>query len=499
MGEVYRASDTRLGREAAIKVLPESFARDSARVARFQREARLLAVLNHPNIGAIYGLEEHGSINYLVLELVPGETLAKTLRSRPLPISEALAVCRQVAEALEAAHEKEIVHRDLKPANIMIRPDGKVTLLDFGLAKGLESESASPIESRAPTLGLEPTHAGMILGTAAYMSPEQARGQRLDARTDIWSLGCVLYESLTGRKAFEVATLSGTVAAILDRQPNWQFLPPDTPERARWLLRRCLEKDLRNRLRHIGDARIELEDASVPSVAGDVSAVALRGVSRRTFIATTAAGLLVGGAGAELFDHYRQRSPVSAGRVVRFSLPLPPGQQLVPRMVPMLAISPDAKRVAFCPGFGGQIYSRPLNGLEAKPIPGTRGDCPFFSPDGRWLGFRDPVARTVKKVAVGGGAPVTILEGGWVAGAAWDQDDYIYLSASYPGAISRIRPAGGRLEDITKLDTPKDIHRLVDLLPGGEALVFTVGGGGMDLTTTLVSWSARSKTAGGKR
>ncbi len=495
MGEVYLAKDTRLGREVAIKVLPESFARDSERLARFEREARLLAALNHPNIGAIYGLQEHESTSYLVLELVPGQTLAQRLKRGPLPVAEALAICRQVAEALEAAHEKGIVHRDLKSANVIITPEGKAKVLDFGLAKGLEVEGSAADLSRTPTVTGEATGVGVVLGTAAYMSPEQARGLPLDTRTDIWSFGCVLYEALTGRKAFEGATVSDTVAAILDREPDWQALPQKTPERARWLLRRCLEKDLRNRLRHIGDARIELEDASAPPGTGPLSAVAVAGVSRRTFIATAAGGLLAGAAGTEVFERYSPRGAASAAQIVRFALPLAPGQRLVPHFVPMLAISPDAKYVAFSDA-QGQLYLRALDHLETKPIQGVRGGAPFFSPDGRWVGYRDPITRTVKKVALSGGAPITMFASNLIYGAAWGHDGYIYVTVSYPGAVTRIPATGGTPEDITKLDTQKEerIHRMVELLPGGGALLFTVGGGGMDSydEARIVAYSLKS-------
>jgi len=251
MGVVYRAHDTRLNRDVAIKMLPEAFARDPERLARFEREAQALAALNHPNIAAIYGLEEAGDLRYLVLEYVPGEMLRG-----PLPVEEVLAVARQIAEAFEAAHEKGIVHRDLKPANVIVTPEGKVKVLDFGLAKALADEPASSDPGQSPTLSLAATRVGMILGTAAYMSPEQARAKPLDRRTDIWAFGCVLYELLAGRRAFDGEGVPDTLARVMEREPEWQALPPGTPAKVRDLLRRCLQKDRANRLHDIGDARI---------------------------------------------------------------------------------------------------------------------------------------------------------------------------------------------------------------------------------------------------
>ncbi len=260
MGEVYRARDTRLGRDVAVKALPDAFARDPERLARFEREARLLAALNHPNIAGIHGLEEVSGHPYLVLEYVEGDTLATRVARGALPPDEALEVCGQIAAALEAAHESGIVHRDLKPANVKLTPAGTVKVLDFGLAKGAAASGSAPDldVSQSPTLTHSPTVAGVILGTAAYMSPEQARGKPLDRRTDIWSFGCVLYECLAGRPLFEGETVSDLIAKILEREPDWSALPPAVPARVRELLRRCLEKDAKKRLRDIGDARIEI-------------------------------------------------------------------------------------------------------------------------------------------------------------------------------------------------------------------------------------------------
>ena len=275
MGEVYRARDTKLNREIAIKVLPSAFAQDSDRLARFQREARMLASLNHPNIAAIYGLEELDGVRYLVLELVPGETLAQRLERHPLAVREALEICRQMAEALEAAHEKGIIHRDLKPANVKVTPEGKVKVLDFGLAKVVEADLRAGDVSEVSTM-IGVTAPGTILGTVAYMSPEQACGKPLDRRTDVWSFGCVLYEALTRKRAFGGKTVPEVLGRILEKEPNWETLPAGVTENVRCLLRRALQKDPRCRLRDLGDARIELED----TIAGRITARFLRSSGR---------------------------------------------------------------------------------------------------------------------------------------------------------------------------------------------------------------------------
>ena len=275
MGEVYRARDTKLGRDVAIKVVADAFLSDPERLARFEREARVLATLNHPHIGAIYGLEEADGIRGLVLELVEGETIAERLAAGPLPIQEALAAARQIADALEAAHEKGIVHRDLKPANIKITPDGVVKVLDFGLAKVFARAGAGSDVSQTPTVAIDGTQEGVIAGTAAYMSPEQARGKAVDKRTDIWAFGCVVYEMLTARPAFRGETASDTIAAILEHEPDWSALPARTPASIRRLIQRCLEKDPKRRVRDIGDARIDIEEAlgagASPAVAASDS------------------------------------------------------------------------------------------------------------------------------------------------------------------------------------------------------------------------------------
>src|SRR5229473_5738803 len=297
MGEVYQAHDTKLGRDVAIKVLPEAFAHDPARLSRFQREAKMLASLNHPNIAAIYGLEEDARRNYLVMELVSGETLAERVkREGRVPVEEALGIARQIAEALEAAHEKSIIHRDLKPANVKVTPEGKVKVLDFGLAKAFAGDAASDDPSNSPTLSAAATMQGVILGTAAYMSPEQARGKACDKRTDIWAFGCVLYELLAGRQAFQGESTTEILAAVLRGEPDWQALPETTPLSIRALLRRCLQKEMNKRARDAGDARIEIEETLTAPVTGELTTAAstkgFHALGRRALILGLGASLL---------------------------------------------------------------------------------------------------------------------------------------------------------------------------------------------------------------
>ncbi len=298
MGEVYRAHDTKLARDVAIKVLPANFVNDPERLSRFQREARMLAALNHANIATIYGLEESGGVTCLVMELVPGETLAERVKAGPLPVGEALKIAVQIAEALEAAHEKSIIHRDLKPANVKVTPEGKVKVLDFGLAKAFEGDSTSEDIGNSPTLSRAATMQGVILGTAAYMSPEQARGKACDKRTDIWAFGCVLYELLTGKQAFHGEVTTEILAAVLREEPDWHALPDSTPVKVRDLLRRCLQKDMNKRCRDSGDVRIEIEEALAAPVAAELttaaSAQGIRSLGRRGLILGLGS-LLVGG------------------------------------------------------------------------------------------------------------------------------------------------------------------------------------------------------------
>jgi len=472
MGEVYRAQDTKLGREVALKVLPQAFARDPERLARFEREARVLASLNHPNIAAIYGFEQIDGVSFLVLELVPGENL-----KGPLPLEETLAVARQLAEALEGAHEKGVVHRDLKPANIKVTPDGKVKVLDFGLAKAF-SDERDPADPGSRTLTADATRAGTILGTAAYMSPEQARGNPLDKRTDIWSFGCVVYEMLAGREVFRGDTITDTLAAVVGREPDWQALPETTPPAIRTLLGRCLHKDLRRRLHDIADARLELEEPLSPSPLRPIA------VPPRRRVALVALSLLVAVAaiGIAAWSYWRLRTAPKP--VTRLTVTLPPGELLAAVQQPVVAISPDGSRLVYAATRGGrtQLFLRRLDQFEAASLPGTEdATSPFFSSDGNWVGFN--AHGRLKKVALAGGSPVVICDSAaGVRGVHWGSDDSIlFTPGTTPGVgLWRVPAAGGTPEQLTTPDGKKGEagHRWAVFLPGGKAALSTIWGGG---------------------
>jgi serine/threonine-protein kinase len=486
MGEVYRARDPRLNRDVALKVLPSAFAQDPERMARFEREAQVLASLNHPNIAQLYGLEERA----LVMEYVPGEVLRG-----PLPVDEALPLARQIAEALEYAHERGIIHRDLKPANIKVTPEGQAKVLDFGLAKALEGEASGADLAQSPTLSAGPTRAGVILGTAAYMSPEQARGKPLDRRTDIWAFGCVLYELLVGRQTFGQETFSDTNAAILTREPDWSLLPAATPAKVRDLLRRCLQKNARQRLRDIGDARLLIDEALAGEPAPMEGPRPRRGPG---LIAAFAAGLLAAGAGAWLA--WRTKPPAPAA-VKRFVITLPPNEQLpaesVGQAVPAIALSRDGTRLVYAGVRDGAIrlYLRRLDQVEAVPIPGTEGaEGPFFSPDGEWVAFL--AQRSLKKVSLAGGTPQTIAEAS--QGGTWTVDNSILYTARPSAGISRLPAAGGESQPVTQLDVKEKLgsHRWAQVLPGGQALLFAFGVGPFFLTPSI---HAQSLNVGTRR
>ena len=479
MGEVYRAIDTNLKRAVAIKVLPTSVAADAERLARFQREAELLASLNHPHIAAIYGLEDADGVKALVLELVEGPTLADRIAQGPIPLDEAIPIARQIAEAVEAAHEQGIIHRDLKPANIKLRSDGTVKVLDFGLAKALDPAPASIDASQSPTITSPAmTRMGVIMGTAAYMSPEQARGKTVDKRSDIWAFGCVLYEMLTGRRAFEGEDISDTLANVLKIDPNWQALPAEVPAAIRALLRRCLDKDRRTRVADISTSLFVLDEAA--GLRGAVEGPAevgpyVRGeVSRWRRVVPAAGALIVGGAivGGAVWWSMRTASPA----VVRTTIATTESTALVTAGgVRDVAITPDGSRIVY--HGTNQLLVRVLNQIEPDVLGGLGTPTnPFISPDGQWIGFAD--GQRLKKVAITGGPPGTIAPvDGVLRGATWGPDGTIVFAtdATVTG-LQRVSAAGGEPAVLTKPDSERGDrdHLWPEFLPGGGAVLFTI-------------------------
>jgi len=486
MGEVYRALDKNLGRQVAIKILPEDLSTDLERLARFEREAKLLAVLNHPNIASIYGLEESAGRRLLVLELIDGETLKARLDRGALGVEEALATCRQVAEGLEAAHEKGIIHRDLKPGNIMITPEGKVKILDFGLAKTYMGESTGIDIANSPTITAQMTEPGVILGTAAYMSPEQARSRSVDKRADIWAFGCVFYECLTGKRAFQGETVSDTLAQILKGEPDWGVLPTNTPASIRSLIRRCLQKNSKERLHDIADARIEIgESLAYPTEMAEIS----RRLSSWWLFALSVGALLAG----ILIGLALRRPAQSKGvsQVVTAVIKLEPGTWLEGRRSQRyfqrpsrtaLAISRDGSFVVYSaiaenpePQSKPQLYLRRTDQLSAKPISGTEGGiCPFLSPDDRWVGFW--AGGKLWKVAIEGGVPVFLCDVLRPFGASWGPDNSIVFPVKEDTGLFRISADGGKPEDLTTLNRVRNeySHRLPHYLPDRRAVFFTL-------------------------
>ncbi|HEX4824449.1 MAG TPA: protein kinase [Candidatus Polarisedimenticolaceae bacterium] len=477
MGAVYRATDTKLRREVAIKVLPEAFTQDAERLARFEREAVTLAQLHHPHIASIFGLEESSGVRALVMELVPGPTLAERLASGPLPVPECIAIGRQIAEALEEAHEKGIVHRDLKPQNVKAPVDGKVKVLDFGLAKAMDGSPAiasgsSPTLMNSPTMtSVQGTQLGMILGTAAYMAPEQARGGAIDRRADIWAFGVVLYEMLTGVSPFEADTVSDTLAGVLKSEIDFSKVPASTPAAVRHLLRRCLERNPKNRLRDIGDARIILQETTstdevvaVPSRANWIPwAIALVAI---------AAAIVLGTSRHAAAPPPAPRAPTALGIVV------PPDHYIRRTDRPIIDLSADGRMLLFLAEGNGPvaIMKRPLDRLEATEVPGTTGaDEPRLSPDGRWIAFF--ADGSLRKVPVDGGTAVILAEARAPRGLSWTPDGSLIYSPLYNGALKRVPATGGSPVDVTKLDPARAerSHRWPQVLPGGKTVIFTVG------------------------
>ncbi len=512
MGEVYRAVDTGLGREVAVKILPPIMAGDSERLVRFDREARLLASLNHPNIATLFGFERHEKSPFIVMELVEGETLAQRLKHGALPRDEDLEVLQQIAEGLEAAHESGVIHRDLKPANIKITPEGKVKLLDFGLAKALEGEHGVRSDvSLSPTLTAAATQRGEVMGTASYMSPEQARGKPVDRRTDIWAFGCVLYECLTGKLAYHGETISDTISLILQREPEWEALPADTPPRLVELLRRCLEKDARRRLRDIGEARLEIEKVRAgnlaPTTASGVLPMASGGIvtgaaapARAGFGPAAVTGALafglVAGAAAWTLSPWGGASSRSPAGVIRFSVAPPAGIEMrTPKISPDGSVllfygneekpDPDGRRRRF-------LYVRSLESAEPRRIEESEGVfVSVYSPDSRWIAFGAPLgpgspASSLRKVPVDGSAPPVVLAGwggNWKDDLLWLEDGDLLVVTRDAPLLIRIPSDGGAPGEPVSIQIPgaagagTDINDEVTLqgtLPDPSSVLVTV-------------------------
>jgi serine/threonine-protein kinase len=493
MGEVYRARDTRLGRCVAIKVLPELVAMDPERVARFEREARLLASLNHPNIAALHGFEPSAARPFLVMELVEGDTLAQRIARGPIPVDEALTYAHQIAEALEAAHERGIVHRDLKPANVKVTPDGKVKVLDFGLAKALgppegghyvrdgryaqdgRSVRLQPDLTNSPTLSLMATQMGVVLGTAAYMAPEQAKGAATDQRSDIFSFGCVLYEMLTGRQSFQGDTVAEIMAAVLKTEADLTLLPSHLSPKLVDLIGRCLAKDPKRRWHAVADVRMEIE-----AIQADPRGLTLRAEPTearrplwRRAVPIAATAVVTAAIVAAAASSLRPEPPASP--VTRFTIPIPEGQELTRLGRHNIALSPDGQSLVYVANT--QLYLRRMGDLEARPIPGTNQDVntPFFSPDGQWVAFYSVPDGELKKIPVEGGTAVVIAPLLNPFGAEWLPGDQILVGQG-GGGIVRVSANGGASETIVKVGADELAYG-PQLLPDGEHLIFTLAKG----------------------
>ena len=480
MGEVYRARDTRLNRDVAIKVLPDLFASDAERLARFTREAQTLASLNHPNIAHIHGLEESNGVRALVMELVEGEDLSQRITRGALVLEDALAIAKQIAEALEAAHEQGIIHRDLKPANVKVRPDGMVKVLDFGLAKALEPVSAGSTDATASPTITSPammTRIGVILGTAAYMSPEQAKGRAADKRSDVWAFGCVLFEMVTGRRAFEGDDISDTLAAVLRGEPEWTAVPANVSPALVALLRGCLDKDRRRRVADLSTARFIIDRE------GDaVTAVAVPPISRirRATSILMAVAAVAGLTAYTTFSLTRVSAPSLP--VVRATIALPMGERFTNIGAPVVALSADGTRLAYTANF--RLHLRPLDQIEPTPIRGTEvaldqvtaARSPFISPDGQWIGFWQD--GQLKKVSLTGGAPLVLCAAEIPWGVSWTSDNTILYGQSDEAGkgaagIWRVSGESAKPEHVVKVEAGQIAYG-PQLLPGGRAILFTL-------------------------
>ena len=478
MGEVYLGRDTRLNRDVAIKIIPEGLADDRERLARFVREAQTLAAVNHAHIAHVYGLEETGGTHAIVMELVEGEDLARRLARGRLPLREALRIAQQIAEALEAAHEKGIVHRDLKPSNVMLDTDGHVKVLDFGLASAPDPTPSDDLSS-APTLTspAKLTARGVVLGTPAYMSPEQMTGQAADKRSDVWAFGCVLFELLTGKRAFDGGDTHEAMMAIASKEPEWALLGADVPPQVRTLLKRCLEKSRKRRLSDMSAARFDLEDASQPhaTVAAPVHVPTPRftGVGRAASLILLVAVAAAGGWGAS-----RALRPADSARpLIRLGSDVGAPVSLNTTQGSSAVVSPDGQRLVFVAQprteRGGQrLYTRRLDALNATPIPGTDGAMnPFFSPDGEWIGFF--ANNKLRKIAVGGGTAVDLAVVSNARGGSWGDDNNIVYMPDFYSGLWRVPAAGGQPTQLTVPADGKTTHRWPFVLPGSKAVIYT--------------------------
>jgi serine/threonine protein kinase len=477
MGEVCRARDMKLGRAVALKILPDALAADPDRRARFQREAQVLASLNHPNIGGIHGLEDAGGVTALVLELVEGPTLADRIADGPIPLDEALPIACQIAEALEAAHDQGIIHRDLKPSNIKLRPDGAVKVLDFGLARltaPVEGSSAARLDQSPTITSPSPmTGIGVLLGTAAYMSPEQAKGRVADKRSDVWAFGCVLYEMLAGRRAFHGDDVSDTMAAVLRGEPDWNALPSDLSPAVRTLLRRTLEKDRRDRIGDAAAALFVLRDLNHLSQA---SGAVVRHGRPRSAIAFAAVALTGAAVGAAILWAVMRPAP-SSSEVFRFSVPPPPNSRLSTGVSTLVAtLSADGRRIVFiAPGDKGAnlLWLRAFDALDARPLPGTEGaTLPFWAPHGRALGFF--AGGKLKTIDLAGGVVQTLGDALAPRGGTWNRDDLIVYASSNIGPLLRIPATGGQPVSVTTLSGTalETSHRFPSFLPDGQHFLY---------------------------
>ena len=476
MGQVYRATDTTLSRQVAIKILPDAFAADPERMARFEREAKTLASLNHPNIAAIYGFEKSGGASALVMELVEGDDLSQRIAKGAVPLDEALPIAKQIADALEAAHERGIIHRDLKPANIKVRSDGTVKVLDFGLAKAMEpAVGSSPSLSMSPTITTPAmTQAGIILGTAAYMSPEQARGKTVDKRADIWAFGCVVYEMLIGQRAFKGEEISDVLAAVLRQDLDWSVLPA-APTGLRRLLVRCLDRDPRTRLRDIGEARVEI-DKTLAGVGDDAAAPQTTGTAAQSAPASTlpwaVAAALAVVAAVMAFGWWRSTRPVEQALrpLVRLDVDLGPDVSLGSVAGANQIISPDGTRIVYVSQ--NRLLTRRLDQPNATELAQTHGAlAPFFSPDGQSVAFF--AASKLQKISVDGGSATILCDAPLGRGGSWDEDGNIIAALSGTAGLSRIPSPGGPPTPVTDLRNGELTHRWPQILPRSKAVLFT--------------------------